>query len=92
MTCTVEIPDSVAEVLEWNTPPSSQQIIEMLLVERYREGKVSRGRMSELLSLSFWETEELLHRHGAMIDMSAEEFDRDSDAARQFLRTNVVRE
>ena len=42
MTCTIEIPDPVAHALEWDAPPSSRDIIEMLLLERYREGKVTR--------------------------------------------------
>lgn len=90
MTCTIEIPDPVADALEWAVPPSSREIIEMLLLERYREGKVSRGRISQLLDMNFWETEEWLHRHGALIEISPEESTRDINAAKAFLRPELA--
>ena len=77
MQFTLDIPDAMAHSLDLNGPAKNRQALEMLALEGYREGKLSRGQVSEALELSFYETEAFLHRHGAQIQMSVDEYEQE---------------
>lgn len=85
MQLTVEIPDFMARSLELEGPEQDRQVLEMLALEGYRAGKLSRGQVSDALGLGFHDTEEFLHRHGAMIPWTLEELEQGSENLRKFL-------
>jgi len=86
MTLTLEIPDTFTGPLHLNGEAGKRRALEMLALEGYREGSLSRGQLSELLNWNFFETEEFLHRHGALPDDSIADMQRSSEALRAALR------
>jgi predicted HTH domain antitoxin len=85
MLLSVELPEPIARSLRLDGPASSRRALEMLALEGYREGNLSRGQISEMLGLEFNETEQFLSQHGADLQYTADDFDQDSENLRQFL-------
>jgi predicted HTH domain antitoxin len=81
----LELPDAIARSLRLEGPASSRRALEMLALEGYRAGELSRGQVSEMLGLEFNETERFLGEHGADLEYTADEFDRDAENLRRFL-------
>jgi predicted HTH domain antitoxin len=77
MQITVEIPDDMAEQLKQNTGSISREMLEAFAVEGYRTEKLSRGQVSELLGLNFWETEDFLKQRGACLHYDLIDLDQD---------------
>ena len=86
MTITLEIPQSIERLLEkpWSAE-LPHKVLESLAAEGYREGALSRGQVSELLGLSFQETELFLKSRGASLAFSMEDQDVDNDALERLL-------
>ncbi|MCB1094693.1 MAG: UPF0175 family protein [Verrucomicrobiae bacterium] len=63
MNVTIEIPDRIAAALSSKGADVPRRVLEMLAVDGYRNGELSRGQVSEMLALSFYETEAFLHQH-----------------------------
>ncbi|MDZ4286398.1 MAG: UPF0175 family protein [Prosthecobacter sp.] len=85
MLLSVELPDLIARSLHLDGPASSRRALEMLALEGYRGGELSRGQVSEMLGLEFNETEHFLRQHGADLRYTVEDFEQDSKNLRQFL-------
>ncbi len=85
MLLSLEIPDLIAHSLRLDGSSSGQRALEMLALEGYREGKLSRGQVSEMLDLEFNETEQFLSQHDVDLEYSFEDFRQDSENLRQFL-------
>jgi predicted HTH domain antitoxin len=85
MLLSLELPDLIAHSLRLDGPSSSRRALEMLALEGYREGKLSRGQVSEMLDLEFNETERFLSQLGADPDYSMDDYYQDSQNLRQFL-------
>ena len=85
MLLSVEVPDPIARSLSLNGPSSNRRALEMLALEGYREGKLSRGQVSDMLDLEFNETEKFLKDHGAMLGLSNEDYDRSNAALKKLL-------
>ncbi len=85
MIVTVEIPDAFAHQMHLDGPQARRRTLESLAADSYRAGELSRGQVSELLGLSFWETEALLKEHGCGLGMSFEEYEQSSKRLREFL-------
>jgi hypothetical protein len=49
----------------------------MFALEGYRAGELSRGQVSEMLGLGFYETEGFLKAHDACLDMTLDEYERE---------------
>ena len=77
MQVTIEIPDDVAEQLKQNTGSISREMLEAFAVEGYRTEKLSRGQVSELLGLNFWETEQFLKQRDAYLHYDLSDLDQD---------------
>jgi predicted HTH domain antitoxin len=73
MQVTIEIPDEVAAQLKQVSGSISREMLEAFAVEGYRTGKLSRGQVSELLGLNFWETEEFLKRRAAYLEIELDD-------------------
>ncbi len=85
MLLSLELPDPIARSLRLDGPRSNQLALEMLALEGYREGNLSRGQVSEMLDMEFNETEKFLKDHGAMLGLTLEDYDRSRTALTQFL-------
>ena len=85
MLISVEIPDLIAHSLSLDGPQSGRLALEMFALEGYRSGKLSRGQISELLGMEFHETEQFLHGHNALLQISAEEIKEEVDYLRNLL-------
>lgn len=84
MIVTIAIPDKIASQMHLDGPDPHRHALEKLAVEGYRAGELSRGQISELLDLSFWETESLLKRHDCSIggDITVDEHESEYEQAR----------
>ena len=85
MILSVEMPDSIARQLHVDGPQGSRHALERLALDGYRVGELSRGQVSELLGMSFWETEAFLKEHECGLGLSIEEYERSSKQLREFL-------
>lgn len=87
MAITLELPQDIQQQLEeaWNGD-LSRKILEAVAVEGYRQGTLSRGQVSELLGLSFYETETLLKERKAYSPYSIEDFEEDRLAVEHLLQ------
>jgi predicted HTH domain antitoxin len=60
----IELPEALTDVLGIAPEALSRRVLEALLVDECVRGNVSRGKVAELLGLSFFETEDLFRsRH-----------------------------
>ena len=84
MNVTLELPDPVAEALSLKESDAPRRVLEALALEGYRSGELSRGQISEMLSLSFYETEEFLHEH-QVEKVTVEEYEQDAEAFQRIL-------
>lgn len=85
MIVSIELPDKLANQLHLHEAQADRRVLEMVALEGYRSGELSRGEVGELLGIGFHETEQFLKRHHAEIDLTLEEFDRSSTALDQLL-------
>jgi predicted HTH domain antitoxin len=85
MNLTVELPDDIAEQLHWQAPESQRRLLELVAVDGYRRGDLSRGQVGELLDLSLWETEALLKEHHCGPGLSVPEYERSVTRLKEYL-------
>ena len=87
MAITLELPQEIELQLqeEWNGE-LARRVLEALAVEGYRQGVLSRGQVSELLGLSFQETEAFLKTREAYSPYSLEEVERGRAALEGLLK------
>jgi predicted HTH domain antitoxin len=84
MQVTVEVPDEVAEQLG-RKAEMPRRILEALALEGYRGGRLSRGQVSELLGLSFCDTEMFLKDNNAPLVYSLADLAADRAALNDLL-------
>jgi predicted HTH domain antitoxin len=84
MQVTVQLPDGVAELLG-RPADMPRRILEALALEGYRAGRLSRGQVSELLSLSFVETETFFKDSQAYLHYSLADLEADRAALNDML-------
>ncbi len=63
MEITLEVPENVAKALGYARETLSKRALEALLVDECVRGRLSRGKVAELLGLSFHQTEDLFRAH-----------------------------
>lgn len=73
MIVSVEIPDNFAKHYHLDEGTQSRALLEAFLLQRYAEGELTSGQVGEVLGLSFHETEQFLHDHGAPANVTPEE-------------------
>jgi predicted HTH domain antitoxin len=74
MEVVVEIPDTIVAAVSAHRD-LSRELLEAFALEEYRAERLSRGQLSELLGLSFWETEEFLARRKAQLHFDLSDFE-----------------
>lgn len=85
MTLILDIPDSWKLPLGLDTGDAAARAREMLVVESYREGRLSRGKAAEMLGLGFHEAEILFRRCHADQQPTWEELEHSSMEIRSLL-------
>jgi predicted HTH domain antitoxin len=85
MQVTVRLPDNIARQLSQVPGDIPRRILEAVAIEGYRSEQLSRGQVSELLELNFWETEAVLKKHGAYLHYSKEDLEQDASANEKVL-------
>ena len=65
MILVLEVPDAWKQLLGLDSGDAAGRAREMLVIEGYREGRLSRGQAAEMLGLGFHEAEALFKRYGA---------------------------
>jgi len=84
MLVSVEVPDTIAHSLRLDGPQSGRRALEMLALEGYRAGELSRGQVSEMLGMGFYDTEGFLKAHHAFLQYSVEDLEQDAANLREF--------
>ena len=82
MTLILELPDAWKQLLGLDNADAAGRAREMLVIESYREGKLSRGQAAEMLGLGFHEAEILFKRYGANQQPTWEELEQSAQAFR----------
>jgi predicted HTH domain antitoxin len=87
VTLTVEIPDAITREMHLDGVEARRRALIGIVVEGYRRHELSRGQVSEMLGLSFWETADLLKEQGCGIGsgLTVEEFQRQSEQLQAYI-------
>lgn len=85
MLVSVEVPDQIAHSLRLDGPHASRRALEMLALEGYKAGQLSRGQVSRMLDQEFNQTEKFLKDNGAMLGLTLEDYERSSATLSKFL-------
>lgn len=85
MQVTIDIPDSIAQQIEQQGSTAERELLEAFVLEEYRRDRLSRGRVSELLGLNFWETERFLKEHNAYLPIEIEKLGHDTESLNDLL-------
>jgi predicted HTH domain antitoxin len=86
MTLAIELPDAWRRLLGLDGGDAAVRAREMLVLEGYREGRLSRGQAAEMLGLGFHEAEVLFRKFGAEQQPSWEDQQQDAQAVRELLK------
>jgi predicted HTH domain antitoxin len=87
MSVTISLPEAIEHQLEdaWGEKNLSRKALESLVIEAYREGKLSAGQVAEALGLSVIETEAFLKERGVALPYTLEDLEQDRDALKRAL-------
>jgi predicted HTH domain antitoxin len=69
----VEIPDLFAKQFRLDEADRSRELFEAFVLQRFAEGELTTSQVGAALGLSFSETEQFLHDHGAPPNLGPEE-------------------
>lgn len=85
MTLVLELPDAWKRLLGLDTGDAATRARQMLVLEGYREGRLSRGQAAEMLGLGFHESESFFKCHGAEQQATWEELQDSGEKLRQLV-------
>ena len=83
MAVTFELPREMEKSLREQLGDLDQAAKEALLVNLYRQSKLTHHQLSGVLGLSRFETDALLKRHEVFYDLTAEDVARESEGLRR---------
>lgn len=88
MAATVEVlvPDTLIEALGAKADELPRRTLEALIVQAYRQGRITHAQVSELLDLNRWETDDFLKGAQAFRATETEEFASDLEHLRQLTK------
>jgi predicted HTH domain antitoxin len=87
MALTIELPPEVEQKLRAQTPDLDSEAKEALLIELYRQEKLTRYELSQALGLNRFETDGVLKKHCVAEDFpTSEELAQDLQQARTLMR------
>ncbi len=87
MTLTINIPDEVARSLSLDNTSGERAVLESLAVEGYRQRRMSRREVGELLGLNYYETETFLQDHDLDLGLTVEDVEQDRRNLDRLLNT-----
>jgi predicted HTH domain antitoxin len=86
MTVSFELPDNIEKQLRQELDDLDAAAKEATLVELYRQGQLSHGKLAESLGISRYETDAVLKRHNVTEDLlTRAEFDEQTIGLRKLL-------
>jgi len=82
MTLVLDLPDALTRLLGLDAEDAAIRARQMLVIEGYREGRLSRGQAAEMLELGFHEAEALFKHYDANQQPAWEELERSAKQLR----------
>src|SRR4051812_27732106 len=82
MAVSFELPQAIEKSLREQLGDLDGAAKEALLVELYRQGKLTQDQLAEALGISGYESEGVLKRHGVYLEITTEEVGGDAKAIR----------
>jgi predicted HTH domain antitoxin len=80
----IALPDEVAHTLEKRWGNLERKLLEMIVIEAYRQGSISTGKVRELLDLSTrLEADAFLQENGIELDYDEADFESDRQTHEQ---------
>jgi predicted HTH domain antitoxin len=86
MTVVIDISAETEKLLQAEWGDLNQAVREALVIESYRQGKLSLGQSSEVLGMSLLETEAFFRRRGVELPMTPEEVHSDQARLERILK------
>jgi predicted HTH domain antitoxin len=84
MTVSFQLPNEIEAQLRVDIADLDEVAKEAALVELYRQGQLSHGKLAECLGISRYETDAVLKRHNVTEDLiTSQEFDEQARALRK---------
>ena len=77
MAVTIELPQEIEQLLKSEWPDLPRRALEAVVLEGYRDGVISRGKVAEILGMTFSESEAFLKNHGALLRYNEEDLKKD---------------
>jgi len=82
----IALPDEVARTLEMKWGNLERKLLEMVVLEAYRQGSISTGKVRELLEMSTrLEADAFLQAHGIELDYNEADLESDRQTHEQLL-------
>ena len=91
MAVTFELPSDIENTLRHQLADLDHAAKEALLVEMYRQRKLTHHQLSQALSLSRFETDGVLKRHEVYLEMTLDEVVQDSEGLSKLRKENAGR-
>ena len=86
MSVVIDITPETEKLLQAEWGDLNKAAREALIIESYRQGKLSRGQCSEIFGLSLLEMEAFFHSRGVELPLTAEDIDRDRACLERMLK------
>ena len=91
MAVSFELPRNIEKSLREEVGDLGQAAKEALLVELYRQHKLTQDQLAEALGISWYESEGVLKRHEVFHEIIVEDVVRESEAIRQLREKDARR-
>ncbi len=82
MTISFELPQDIEQQIRTNGVDLNGKAREAFLVDLYREDAITHGQLSRALGLDSYDTDGVLKKHGAYLEISVEELRAEAAALR----------
>ena len=83
MQITIDIPDEYIQHLEPNLENLSQHILETLVVEAYKDQRLTSAEVGRILKLNRFEVDAFLKHHQAYLHYTIDDFNQDLQTLQQ---------
>jgi predicted HTH domain antitoxin len=80
MRVTLELPTAIAGLFGDQPEIVARRLLEDAAVENYRTGRMSQRQTAVMLGLDYWQDEKFLREHGALLNYTAAELEKDASA------------
>jgi hypothetical protein len=86
MQITIALPDQLAEQLNLQPDVLTRRVLELIVADQYRQGKIGAGEVRQLLNLgSRWETYEFFKQEQAYLPYTEADLEQDSQTIQRVL-------